>query len=71
MALSPELLNRIAQWREKSRNGTITKEELQEAILVMREDRLQKASSAPASKSSKKSRSSVDTDALFSELEGL
>jgi hypothetical protein len=39
MIPSPELQAKIASWRAKAVDGTITKEEMQEAILLMRQDR--------------------------------
>jgi hypothetical protein len=39
MIPSPELQAKIASWRVKAVDGTITKEEMQEAILLMRQDR--------------------------------
>lgn len=39
MIPSPELQAKIASWRAKAVDGTITKEEMQEAILLMREGR--------------------------------
>lgn len=39
MIPSPELQSKIALWRQKAVDGTITKEEMQEAILLMRDGR--------------------------------
>jgi hypothetical protein len=68
--LSPELLNQVAGWRAKVADGTITREELQKAILVLRENRRNAA--APVRKtSSSRSKAPVDANALLADLDGL
>lgn len=39
-AQTPELLNQIAQWRQKSTDGTITLDEMREAVKVLRAGRV-------------------------------
>lgn len=66
MPLSPEILNRIAQFRAKSLDKTITIEELREAIIMMRQDRVTAqnvASTTRASKAKKPTQSVADMEA--------
>lgn len=38
--MSPELQTKIQQWRQRAMEGTLTKEEMAEAIKLLREDRV-------------------------------
>ena len=65
--LSPDLLNQVAGWRSKVADGTITREELQKAILVLRENR--RSAAAPRKPSaSKSSKAPIDVEALLADL---
>lgn len=66
---SPELQSRIALWRAKCQDGTMTSEEYLEAIALLREGRLAAAHAAAKSKS--KARPAVDGDALLGDLDSL
>lgn len=66
--ISPEMQSRIANWRAKAAAGTITLEEMKEAIVALRESRRTAATQAPASKSAKKGKSADD---LLNELGAL
>lgn len=69
MSVSPEMQQRIATLRQKSRDGTITQDEMREAIVFLRAERLaMPASSATKSRTAKPSISTTD---LLSELDGL
>lgn len=48
--VSPELSAKIAGWRLRVAEGTITQEELKEAIIHLRQNRLTAASAAAPSK---------------------
>lgn len=72
-AQSPELLNQIAQWRQKSTDGTITLEEMREAVKVLRAGRVSAITEAgiakrAAAKSKGPAKSGED---LLKDLEGL
>lgn len=72
----PELLNKLAEWRRKCTDGTITLEEMRESIRVLRANRVASAEAAAKSKSgggsrSKKSATPVDAGALLDQLGGL
>lgn len=70
--MTPELQLKVAEWRQKARDGVLTKEECREAIALLREGR-QLASAASTSSKSRKTttKKSVDTASLLDELEGL
>lgn len=73
---SPELLNKIAEWQRKSADGTITLDEMREAVKVLRANRLSSAEAAAKSKSTgggsrAKSKVPVDAGNLLDQLNGL
>jgi len=73
---NPELLNQIAEWRRKSTDGTITLDEMREAIKVLRGNRIGAIASATSAKAkTSKSKASAipakSADSLLSELDGL
>lgn len=53
MSISPEVQGKIAILRQKAVDGTLTIEEMREAVLLMRGDRKANAA-APSAKASKK-----------------
>lgn len=73
-AQSPELQLKIQMWRQKAREGTLTQDEMKEAIAALRKDRGSVAQATAGSKVSR-SRSTAakkpNGDDLLSELEGL
>lgn len=60
----PEVLNKLAEWRARATAGTLTLDEMREAIRMMRGNRLSAASAA--GKSAKKPLRSADE--MLSEL---
>ncbi len=70
MAQSLEMQAKIQLWREKSRLGTLTKDEMREAILALREDRTIgiKAAAAGKGKKAAGAKKVVNVDDLFNEL---
>lgn len=69
MVQSPELQLRIAEWRRKALEGTITLDEMKEAIVVMRESRTSAAVAVKKSAASRKA--PVNTDDLLNQLDTL
>lgn len=71
--MTPELNLKIAEWRQKAREGTLTREEMREGIAALRQGRVSAAiaSDGARSKSKKQNPASVDSDALLGELGGL
>jgi SpoU rRNA methylase family enzyme len=53
---------KVAEWRQKARDGALTLEEMKEAIAFLRQERIM----MPPSKASTKK--TVDADALLGEL---
>lgn len=70
MIFTPEIQTKIAEWRSKARNGTLTKEEAAEAIALMRQAR-GAAPQATAGTKARKTAAKPNSDDLLSELEGL
>lgn len=70
--ISPELQSKIALWRAKSQEGTITLEEMREAIILMRGGRktAQEAAASSGKKASAKKPARA-VDDMLNELEGL
>lgn len=68
---SPELQAKIAEWREKARQGTLTIEEMKEAISAIRGDRKGAAIASEASKRKAAKKAIPDAKSLLSELGGL
>ena len=66
--LSPDLLTHVAGWRSKVADGTITREELQKAILVLRENRRSAAAAPRKPSASKSSKAPIDVEALLADL---
>lgn len=66
--MSPELQSKIALWRQKAVQGTLTQEEMREAILALRADRVGAAVASAASKRSKAKAEIPDADDLLAEM---
>lgn len=75
MALTPEAIQRMAELREKSRNNTLTMEELKESIEMLRGDRIAAHGASATSKArtatAKAKKGPIDSNDLLSELDGL
>ena len=69
--ISPELSAKIAVWRQKSLDGTITIEEQREAVRLMREGRLAAAQASSVSKRTKAKAEVPSADDLLNELDGI
>ena len=70
MAQSPEMQAKLGVWREKARAGTLTQDEMREAIAALREDRSRAVTTQTASKARAK-KAVVSSDDLLAELDGL
>jgi hypothetical protein len=69
---SPEVLNRIAEWRAKEAAGTLTIEDMRQAIIVMRENRMGAQTAASESKSRSRAKGpSKSAEAMLDELDNL
>lgn len=70
--IPPALESKIAEWRRKSADGTITLQEVREAIIAMRGGRVaaQEAAAASGKKSSSK-KPARSADDMLGELGGL
>lgn len=72
MSFDHETALKIAEYRRKSADGTITLEEMRAAVALMRQGRLAaKTASAAKRERTAATRAPVDSDALLSELDAL
>jgi hypothetical protein len=67
---SPELSAQVAAWRQKAREGTLTQEEMKEAIKVLRVERAQASPTATSTKRTA-AKAKPSGDDLLSQLEGI
>lgn len=70
MAQSIEMQAKLGVWREKARAGTLTQDELREAIAALREDRSRAVAAGVVSKTRAK-KAPVSSEDLLAELDGL
>ena len=68
--MTPDTLNRLAQLRMKSQEGTISLEEMKEAIRMLREDRANSARTSRGS-TSKAAKAVRSADDILSGLDAL
>ncbi len=69
--MSPELVSKIAIWRQHAAAGTLTQDQMKEAIMALRADRVG-ASIASAASQRKKAKAEIPSaDDLLDELDGL
>lgn len=69
--MTPELQSKVEEWRQKALVGTLTQDEMREAIIFLRSSRVAAAKTSAASKERKAAKAPVDSEALLGELEGL
>lgn len=69
--VSLELQSKIANWRLRAAEKTLTLEEMKEAIVYLRAGRVNAASSAAATKRKKAIAAVPSADDMLSDLEGL
>ena len=71
MAISIETQSRIAEWRAKALNNTLTVDDMREALRVMRGERVGAAIASDASRRKKAKVEIPDAQSLLDELAGL
>jgi hypothetical protein len=69
--LSPELQSKISVWRQKALDGTLTIDEMREAIVLMRQGRMSAASASEQARRTKAKAAVKSADELLSELTNL
>ena len=67
---SPELSAKLAMWRAKVADNSITQAELQEAVRLLREER-RSAVESSAKKRARAAKAEVNADDLLKDLEGM
>lgn len=72
LSSDPDFHLKLATYRRKAADGTITLEEMREAVKLMRQGRISASAAAAATPRAKKASSApVDSNSLLDELEGL
>ena len=69
--MTPEMNAKIAIWRQKALDNTLTVEDMKEAILALRGDRVGAAVASDKSRKAKAKTVVPSADDLMAELEGL
>lgn len=69
--MSPELQSKIANWRAKALNGTLSQNEMREAIIALRADRVGAAIASDKAKRTRAKSEIPDANDLLAELGGL
>lgn len=67
--ISPELMNQISHWRAKAVAGTLSLDEMRQAVVAMRQGRVAAAQASAATKAPKRVARSADD--LLADLESL
>lgn len=74
MAQSPEMQAKIAVWRQRALTGTLTQDEMREAIAALRQDRIGASSVSAASREKKattRAKAAINSDDLLGQLDGI
>lgn len=66
--MSPELNQRIAVWRSKAAAGTLTREEMREAVKVLRQGRVAAAATSERARTTKAKAEIPSADDLLKEM---
>ena len=72
--MTPDISAKVQLWRQKAREGTLTQDEMREAIEVLRQGRTAAAVTSAVSRERKataKAKANVNSDDLLSELDDL
>lgn len=68
--MSPELASKIEIWRAKAINGTLSAEEMREAIIALRADRVGASVASDKSRTSKRKADAPNALDLLGEMMG-
>lgn len=71
MAQSLELQSKLAIWRQKAIDGTITQDELKEAVIAMRGERVSAHSASDTARRKRTIMAVPSAEDLLAELDGL
>ena len=72
--MSPEMNAKIQLWRQKAREGTLTQDEMKEAIAALRQDRIGASGRNEATRERKattRAKKNISSEDLLNELDGL
>lgn len=66
--MSPEVTSKLAHWRQKALDNTLTQDDMKEAIRIMRGDRVGASIASAKSRTSRAKAEIPSADDLLSEL---
>lgn len=69
--MTPEIQSKIFLFRQKAAEGTLTQEDMREAILLLRGSRRSAAAASETTRRTKARKAVKSADELLNELEGL
>lgn len=72
--MTPDMNAKVQLWRQKARDGTLTQEEMREALTALRADRTNSHTNSGASRAKRttaKAKANINSEDLLSELDGL
>jgi len=72
--MSPELSAKVQLWRQKAREGTLTQDEMREAIATLRAERTGAAATSEKSREKKagvRAKANISSDDLLSQLDNI
>lgn len=74
MAISPEAQAQVQLWRQKAREGSLTQDEMRQAIAILRQDRVAASGTSDKAKTTRatsRAKKNINSDDLLGELDGL
>lgn len=72
--MTPEMQAKIQLWRQKAREGTLTQDEMREAMAALRQERVNAAATSEKSRAKKattRAKANINSDDLLGELDNL
>jgi hypothetical protein len=66
--MTPELQSKVLLWRQKAADGTLSIEEMKEAVLALREGRVSASAASDKSRAKKAAKAIPSADDLLNEL---
>lgn len=69
---TPEIQSKVAEYRLKAREGTLTREEMKDALVILRQGREAASTTSDKAKTKKAAaKKTVNSDDLLNELDGI
>ncbi len=64
-----DLTTQVQEWRRKAKEGTLTQEEMRQAISMMREGRVSAVATSTKARAKKAAPAKVDSEGMLDELD--